>query len=196
MKQLKMYWLGKEPASYAALPEGFSFSNFREEKEIEDWLLICRNGLISDEKGREVFFRTIVETAGIVPERDLFFLDDRGEHIGTFTAYRLPGTETGDFHMVSIRSDYRGRSLSRFLSERAIRKFVEDGCRTAVLTTDDWRLGAIKSYLAAGWLPVIYDTGMTERWESVLNTLKLSNVQAVSDDGKERITLAGGRAIS
>ena len=186
MEQLKMYWLyngGTEAA--VELPKNLSFSNYRGEEDVAPWLEICRNGLIQDTAGTEIFERAILKQDGVRPERDLFFLDDCGEHIGTFTAYRIPGTDMGDFHMVSIRTDQRGKRFSRYLCERAIRKFIDDGCRSAVLTTDDWRLGAIKSYLSAGWLPVEYDTGMEERWRNVLRELKIDSVRMLTDDGKE-----------
>ncbi|MPN60531.1 hypothetical protein SDC9_208259 [bioreactor metagenome] len=42
---------------------------------------------------------------------------------------------------------------------------------------------AVKSYLTAGFLPVEYDEGMTERWEKLLRDFGYSNVEMVDEHG-------------
>lgn len=183
MAQLKMYWFPGTPIDASPLPEGFSFSNYQSEKDKLDWVEICKNGLVADDADASAFDNSILSREAVNPYRDVFFLDDHGEHIGTFTAYIDPEDQTGDFHMVAIREDYRGRGLSKFLSAAACRKLEAEHCRYISLTTDEWRKGAVKSYLTAGFLPVEYDMNMENRWNAVLEEYGIDSVQMVYEDG-------------
>ena len=65
------------------------------------------------------------------------------------------------------------------LNSVAMTALYEAGAQVAYLTTDDFRLPAIKSYLKAGFYPVLYareeyDT-MRQRWTSVLEKLGVEN---------------------
>jgi hypothetical protein len=58
------------------------------------------------------------------------------------------------------------------------------GVPYTVLTTDDHRLAAIKTYLDAGFLPVLYndpDSDMRARWDKVLTDLHYGPVEYLSD---------------
>lgn len=57
------------------------------------------------------------------------------------------------------------------------------GCVKAYLTTDEYRVPAIKSYLNAGFLPVEYDVEMEQRWGGLLRFLDRPNVPMVDEDG-------------
>ena len=51
-----------------------------------------------------------------------------------------------------------------------------------LLTTDEWRKGAVKSYLSAGFLPGEYAQGMQDRWEAVLEEYGIDSVQMLYED--------------
>lgn len=184
MAQLKMYWFPGTGIKEYELPEGYSFSNYKDEKDIDAWVEICRNGLVGDgEAGYENYKSAILGRPDIVPERDMFFLDYNGEHIGTITAYVHSEDNTGDVHMVSIRTDYRGKGLAKYLNMKALQHLSQFDITHAHLTTDEWRKGAIKGYLNAGFLPVEYDEGMEERWLAVFEDMKIDGkYQMVNDD--------------
>lgn len=62
----------------------------------------------------------------------------------------------------------------------------DNGCDSAILTTDDFRVSAVKSYLTAGFVPIFYsdiDDNMEQRWIDMLNILKISSTDAVDDNG-------------
>ena len=108
---------------------------------------------------------------------------NNGEHIGTVTAYLIRSENKGDMHMVAIRNDFRGRKLSKYLCILTCKKLEATGCKFIELTTDEWRKGAVKGYLNAGFIPVEYDEGMEERWSLVLEDYGIDSVKMVNEDG-------------
>lgn len=183
MSQLKMYWFPGTPIKDEPLPPGYSISNYKTEADKEAWVKCCRDGLIGDNEGTEAFDNTILHCEFIDPCRDTFFLDYEGEHIGTVTAFNHTDVNEGDMHMVAIRTDFRGKALSKYLSIITLKKLSAEGVSLIHLTTDDWRKGAVKGYLNAGFLPVEYNEGMVDRWCTLLEELKIDSVQMVDNDG-------------
>lgn len=178
-----MYWIPGTPIKKYELPEGYSFSNFRCTKDRDDWVEICRKGLVSDgDRGYCDFGSAIASRKDLDPETDMFFLDFNGEHIGTVTVYVHSEDNTGDVHMVSIREDYRGRGLAKYLNMKALEYFEDKDVRYVHLTTDEWRKGAVKGYISAGFLPVEYDIGMEERWSGVLEDIGVDSIDMLNDD--------------
>lgn len=183
MAQLKMYWFPGTPINDEPLPEGYSISNYSCEADKMAWVECCKNGLVDDDANEQTFMDIIVNGRPVDPFRDVFFIDYAGEHIGTVTAFTDPETNTGDMHMVGIRTDFRGRKLSKYLSIITCKKLEAEGVKFILLTTDEWRKGAVKGYLNAGFLPVEYDEGMEERWAAVLKDYGIPSVQMVNEDG-------------
>lgn len=184
MAQLKMYRFPDTPYKDFPLPEGYSVSNYKGEEDKMPWVECCRNGLCGDDEGAEAFDNAIFGRApDLNPYEDVFFLDYNGEHIGTVTAYVHKDENEGDMHMVAIRTDFRGRGLSKYLSIITCRHLDAKGVRLTHLTTDEWRKPAIKGYLNYGFRPVEYDEGMVERWQGVLKELGIESVDMYNDDG-------------
>ena len=184
MAQLKMYWMAGTPIKTSQLPEGYTISQYRTPADKLAWCACCKNGLIEDDAGEEAFDRDITARTDICPERDVFFIDYQGEHIGTVTAYvfHRDGMTIGDMHMVGIRTDFRGRGLAKYLAQITLGHLASFGVHHIELTTDEWRKGAVKSYLNAGFHPVEYDTGMVERWENELEAIGVDAVEMLRDD--------------
>ena len=87
--------------------------------------------------------------------------------------------------MVSVHRDYRSRGLGNGLMALALRALAPREPRLIYLTTDDWRLPAIKSYLSAGFLPVIYGEGdKIDRWRAALQKLGVEQANALNDAGE------------
>lgn len=182
MKQLKMYRDASIPAGEIKLPEGYSFSRYQGTVEdAEAWCECCRNGLIADDAGLESFQKNILNEKGICPERDVFFLDADGKHVGTVTAYVRPDG-FGGVHMVGIRTEYRGKGLCSPMLKKAVLHLQELGVKTLRLTTDDWRKAAIRAYLNEDFRPVEYDIGMQDRWENVLEDIDVESAEMVYED--------------
>ncbi len=183
MAQLKMYRLPGTAYDDYELPDGYSVSKYKNEKDKTDWVECCKNGLVGDDADEKAFDRAITDNENIDVFNDVFFLDYKGEHIGTVTFF-VYEKNIGDMHMVGIRNDFRGRGLAKYLSLIVIKEMESRGVKYALLTTDEWRKGAVKSYLSAGFLPVKYDRGMIPRWEAVLEDYKIDSVLMLRNNAK------------
>lgn len=190
MSQLKMYRLPGIPVKQFKLPSGYSVSNYKSEADKKAWCGCCQNGgLINDDGGDEEFDKNILKKKDIIPEEDVFFLDYNGEHIGTVTAFVHAEDNTGDIHMVAIREDFRKKGLSKYLNMLALNHLSERDLKYIHLTTDEFREGAVKSYLASGFLPVEYDLGMYDRWENILEKYGIESVRMLYEDGSDYKTV-------
>ena len=150
-----MYWFPGTPIKEYDLPEGYSVSNFKCVSDRDDWVRICRNGLVGDgHDGFRGFGSAIAAEEDIDPQRDVFFLDYNGEHIGTVTAFVMKDENAGDVHMVAIRDDFRGKGLSKYLTMIALKHLSQFDLHHVQLTTDEWRKAAVTGYINAGFRPV------------------------------------------
>lgn len=183
MAQLKMYWFPGTPIREVPLPEGYSFSTYKTEADRTAWVACCKNGLVGDDADEGAFYESIEKDPDIDIYRDVLFLDHHGEHIGTVTAFKN-SEGLGDMHMVAIRTDYRGRGLAKYLNFATQKKLEAENVKFIFLTTDEWRRGAVKSYLNGGFRPVEYDEGMEARWRAVLKDLGVPSAEMVDDDGR------------
>lgn len=189
-----MYNFDPQPKGLT-LPECFKVSKFKDESEIADWLDICRQGLISPESDERVFRRELQELEGPDPFRDTYFIEtDTGEKIATITIVPdMWNTGMGYIHMVACKDAYKGKGLGKFMADFALQKFVEMGKKKTFLLTNDSRLAALNTYIKAGYLPVNYidENGldMIDRWQGVVNALKIEAIQLLDAEGAPLKTL-------
>lgn len=189
MSQLKMYWLSNSPVVQMKPEAGYSFSFYKNERDIMPWVECCKDGLLDDDANETDFISRIKNHKDININTDVIFLDYNGEHIGTITAVHHKDENIGEVHMVGIRKDFRGKGLSKMLNSAALNKLKNDGVRYIYLTTDEWRKSAVKSYLTAGFLPVEYDKGMKERWEKVLKEHSIPKCDMLCEDSSFFMTI-------
>ena len=78
----------------------------------------------------------------------------------------------GYIHMVACKPEFRGRGIGTRLNAEAVRTLISAGMETAYLTTDDFRIPAIKSYLRAGFFPDIPDEEHRSRWDKIFEIIK------------------------
>ncbi len=182
MAQLKMYWLAGTPIEELALPEGYSIVNYKGPEDIQAWLDCCKNGLEADDADKSRFDARITDHDDINIETDVFFLDYEGEHIGTATAIFHPDENCGELHMVGIKTEFRGKGLGKYLNNVCVKKLAAQDVDYIYLTTDEWRKGAVKSYLTSGFVPVEYDEGMQKRWEAVITEYNIDSIDMVNED--------------
>ncbi len=173
MKQLKMIHIGTEITEHP-LPEGYSYELFDgSEAAINDWLSICSNGLTPNSDLIH-FQRCILEEPSILPQRDVFFvLDKNGKRVATSTCTeRAEGF--GGVHMVAVSPECRGLGIGHSLITHTVSLLAKRGYEAVGLTTDDFRLSAVKVYLDAGFCPYLWqdsESDMKGRWESVIAAL-------------------------
>lgn len=182
MKHLKMYHK-VSPAEYPQSFGGFSFRRFDGSgSDISAWDEICRNGIIGENEGEEAFTRRMIEAEGYRPENVFFVLLD-GKPVATATVL-CPEKGVGTVHMVAALPEVRGKGVGRYLAEIFNACLYECGCERAFLLTNEFRVPAIRSYLRAGFLPVLYEEDMESRWSSWLGENGYSEVEAVGENGE------------
>lgn len=82
-----------------------------------------------------------------------------------------PGS--GYIHWVGVHPAHQGKRLGYLINLKVLYHFREIGCRDAVLETDDFRIPAIKTYLSLGFVPEHNDPTHPERWEKIMEQLKV-----------------------
>ena len=186
--QLKMM-RRSAPVKDRSLPEGFSFRFFGgSEEEIENWVRLCRFGLV-DDATRETFFATVRDFANVDAARDCFFvLDAEGRYIATSTAVATP-TKLGLVHMVASDPTCRGKGIGHAMLAKTLSMLEERGMTRITLRTDDFRLAAVKTYLDAGFLPVLLrdpESDHAARWDKVREALSYPPVEYVTEEDAEK----------
>jgi mycothiol synthase len=77
----------------------------------------------------------------------------------------------GMVHYVATDPDYRGRGLGFAVTNAVLHHMKGEGKSAAYLSTDDFRLPAIKIYLKLGFEPDTSKEGHAERWQAVRQKL-------------------------
>lgn len=76
--------------------------------------------------------------------------------------------------MVGSLPECRGLGIGKAMLSKALMILHGRGCAVTTLTTDDFRLAAIKTYLDAGFRPVLWpdaESDMRQRWDAVIASL-------------------------
>lgn len=188
MAQLMMQAKIKE-SKFPEFYDDISYRRFNGSAEdIDTWVDICRNGLGSAEDGPEKYDACMLGRKGYKPTDTFFVLKD-GYPVGTVTAIVYDDDKMGYLHMVAARKEFCGLGIGNYMNEIANAEFYSRGAKAAYLTTDEFRVPAIKSYLKAGYLPVQYDVGMKERWEKWLSEFGYHDIDFIDEDGNKVDTL-------
>ena len=93
-----------------------------------------------------------------------------GAIVGTAAATHNPAEHHpfgGELGWVAVTPEHRGHGLGRAVCAAAIQRLADAGYRRIYLRTDDWRLPAIKVYLALGFVPFLFAEDMPGRWREV-----------------------------
>ncbi|HOA31345.1 MAG TPA: GNAT family N-acetyltransferase [Clostridia bacterium] len=180
--QLKMWWdnTGKEPV--VKLPEGFYIRSYEGEKDVFKWVEITSVDLQNTIITVEDFERDMLNREGVQKEH-IYFICFDGEEVGTVTAIMYPEKKQGYVHMVAVKKEFRGRGLGSALTNLALKVFFDNGMENAYLKTDDFRVPAIRSYLKAGFKPMLYHEDMEARWRSIMEVCNLNSLDCVDEKG-------------
>ena len=184
MKQLKML-RPQGPLKVKHLPQGYTYQDYQgTDEEMQDWLTICRHGLIDECADVGAFLLSIVTYPDLDPKRDLFFVvNPQGRRVATTAAVLHTGGE-GYIHMVAALPESRGQGIGHAMLYHALQRLQMRGSAYTTLTADDHRLAAIKTYLDAGFLPVVYhdpNSDMRQRWDDVIAQLGYMTISYVEE---------------
>ena len=174
MDQLIMNWTRKADSQKwnISFPEGFSLRNFQEnDADINAWLDLMQYGLTNGKEG-PAFFKTCMQDHSHYSPDSIFFIEHDGAPCASIAIFCDGAQKHGYIHMVCASPSIRGRGIGKILAYIAVNELIDRGMETAHLTTDDFRLAAIKTYLAAGFEPQRSGSDdFNERWDAILKKL-------------------------
>ena len=186
MKQLKMI-RPKGTVIQRPLPDGYSFAFFNDcPEDVAAWCDICRKaGMCSSTDNEEVFKKVMRSVRDIELEKDLFFVvaPDKSK-IATSALIHKKDSNSGYLHMVAAIPEHRNLGIGHAMLSFAMSLAEERKIDYCVLTTDDYRLPAIKNYLVGGFRPVLYydpDSDMSERWLCVAQKLGFESLNFIEE---------------
>ena len=145
------------------LPSGYIMRTFRE-SDRDSWIRLM--GLAGFDGWSQEALKNALSIA--LPD-GVFFV----EHGATreLVATAMAGHKSTELHpfggelgWVAVSPLHRGKHLSAVLCIEVTRRLLAAGYREIYLSTDDWRLPAIKTYLNLGYVPLLCASDMEERW--------------------------------
>jgi mycothiol synthase len=153
-----------------ALPDGYGLRTFRG-CDGDAWVRLMRQAGF-DDWSRE----TVKQALSAALPDGIFFLEQGPARELVATA--MAGHKPSDLHpfggelgWVAVIPPHRGLRLSPVVCFEATRRLVAGGYREIYLSTDDWRLPAIRTYLNLGYVPLLCASDMDERWRLVARNL-------------------------
>lgn len=185
MEQLVMKATTPYAGRMGVLPEGYRFVPFGGSAEdVADWKRIIMEPP-SPPDGADSCYHLMIEIyPDVIPEKDIHFIENAaGERVGTITTITHKDG-SGYVHMVKAMQTERGKGLGHRMVEYALEVFRIRSVPYVILTTDDFRLPAIKTYLDAGFLPVVHgedDSEINRRWDVVLEKLQYPAVKRIQE---------------
>lgn len=89
----------------------------------------------------------------------------------TFASQETPVPRVGRLDFVAADPKHEGRDVGLAVCHAVVRYLFSQRYPCIVLSTDDWRLPAIKTYLKLGFRPKIIRHDMPDRWRRILEKL-------------------------
>jgi len=181
MSQLKMIAKVQKPTP-RPLAEGYSVRLFTETPEdIDAWVRISKNGILGPDAGRQAYTDMMLGKNNYHPD-DVFFVEENGYPVATICAI-AENPPMGNVHMVTAEPSCRGKGIGHYITWLAMDKLYREGMKQAYLTTDDWRVPAIRCYVQAGFKPVLYEPDMLERWKALLPKIGVDRIEGIDNEG-------------
>lgn len=153
------------------IPDNCRITNFTElDNAVDKWLDIIQYGLSDGRKDEETYTSTMLSYDNY-EENKCFFILENEKVVATLTVICDYDKKEGYIHMVACQETSRGKGYGTLLNNIALHTLKTEGMQTAYLTTDDWRIPAIKSYLRAGFEPDISTEDFKERWNKIFEEI-------------------------
>ena len=179
------------PAQPIKLAEGYTMRRYSTDADAQAWIDIAATGkLLPEGAAADWFFENMVTYRDLAVE-NVFFICHEGKPIATITAvkHREGYADIGYVHMVACLPEYRGKGLGTQLNNIVCEQFEKWCCVSSYLTTDDFRLPAIRSYISAGFLPDMAGEDMDARWRELAKLMGVGELKVVRDGVVGRLLL-------
>lgn len=172
MEQLIMRWQNDgTPAKKPTAPEFCKIVAFPDlPNALTHWLDIMQYGLSKGLQGEDYFYKCM-NPHPEYREDNTFFIVEGNDPVASVTVICNDKTKSGYIHMVACKEYARGKGYGAILNDIALYVLKSEKMKTAYLTTDDWRIPAIKSYLRAGFTPDRSTEDFVERWDAIIKTI-------------------------
>ena len=151
------------------IPAGFTIKTHTDDM-VEKW-----ENIIYKAFGSKFDFQQCIVNGRAVghynPEHVLYLMDGK-KIVATATAVErddYPGE--GWFRMIASDPEVRGKGLGKLICLAALYRLKERGYKSAVLSTDDDRLPALKTYLSLGFKPIYFHESHEDRWNNVIEKI-------------------------
>ncbi len=177
-RQLRMVRPNLKDLPKLELPAGYGMRTYLKGDE-EHWARIISDSFGGRERTAQDTRNEITSRHVFVPD-GLYFVTHRSTPVGTACAWRqsVDEKDVGYVHMVGVVAEHTGHKLGKWVSLAVLHYFRDNGFRSAMLDTDDFRIPAIKTYLNLGFLPVYVEEGQSQRWRNIFQNLKLPHPSA------------------
>ena len=151
------------------IPDGYGIRTYQPGDEAH-WAEIMNSGI--GEWTAEKCRQELTSKPQFLPD-GLFFATFQDKPVGSACAWRRSpeDREVGWLHMVCVVPEHRGKQLGHLVTLAVLHYLHDHGFKEVWLSTDDWRLPAIKSYLRLGFEPHYFDDSHRERWQKVFENL-------------------------
>ena len=172
MPQLIMRWTNDgRPAPELHIPESCAIVTLPMLGDgVNKWLDIVQYGLSKGVQDQVYFDSHLTDWPHFESDK-CFILLENGQQAATLTVVCNHDSREGYIHMVACKEAFRGKGYGTLMNVVALRVLKKEQMQTAYLTTDDWRLPAIRSYLRAGFQPDLSTEDFRQRWDAIMDTL-------------------------
>ena len=176
MAQLRMIWENDGKAAvFPTLPQNITLGTFHAlDGALSAWQDIVRylDKEGNMDTGGNYYKETMLDYPNYSEELCFFVLVDE-KPAATITVICNKEKREGYIHMVACKPEFRGMGIGKLLNDVALYALKNEDMETAYLTTDDWRIPAIKSYLKAGFTPdLTTEPDFKERWQKIYDIIK------------------------
>lgn len=175
MGQLRMVYVAdeKRPLPELEIAPGFALRVFGKDELAEYSALRVSAGFDAwDEKQYDEF------APCLLPGGHLVITEIATGRFAASASAELPVPE--HFHgfgllgWVMCHPDFRGKHLGCAVCLAVMRILYSYGYRSFILSTDDFRIPAVKTYLNLGWQPWLTEPDMEERWRNLTDVFHCS----------------------
>jgi len=117
--------------------------------------------------GHHFDFEFLIKAGDYCPEH-VFYLCDKDRPVATASGVENPDFPgEGWFRMVAVHPDAQGMGLGKKICLAVLHDLASRGYKSALLSTDDIRIPAIKLYLSLGFEPFCTDDTHKQRWNEI-----------------------------
>lgn len=166
--QLHMRRIGFDDLPPVILPTGYTLRSSHGEADCDNWCRIISSAF-QDERTPEDYQKSILNYAGYAPDRHFFIEDPNGTACATAGAFGVH--DRGYVHYVGILPTHKGNKLGYWVSLAVLHSLKARGIPYCMLTTDDFRIPAIKTYRRLGFRPYITHRSHKARWQRLASII-------------------------